>query len=53
MLKVLASFGASLAAKDLGGRSVYDVCRSEVVRVFVKLWHADHGLTLAGKPITE
>lgn len=53
MLKVLVKFGASLATKDAGGRSVFDVCRSEVVRVYIREWHAEHGLTLSGKPITE
>lgn len=53
MLKVLVKFGASLAAKDAGGRSVFDVCRSEVVRVYIREWHAERGLTLSGKPITE
>ncbi len=52
MMKVLASFGASLAAKDLAGRSVFDVCRSEVMRVYVKQWHAEHGLHISGRPIT-
>ena len=53
MLKVLTKFGASLATKDVGGRSVFDVSRSEVIRVYIKEWHASHGLTLSGKPITE
>lgn len=52
MMDVLARFGASLAAKDLGGRSVFDVCRSEVMRVYVKRWHAEHGLHISGRPIT-
>ncbi len=52
MLKVLVRYGASLAAKDLAGRSVFDVCRSEVVRVYVKNWHAEHGLHISGRPIT-
>jgi hypothetical protein len=40
MLDVLARFGASLAAKDLAGRSVFDVCRSEVCpsQCQFKLW---------------
>jgi hypothetical protein len=53
MLKVLADFGASLAVKDKAGHSVFDVCRSEVCRVFVKEWHAAHGLHISGKVITE
>ncbi len=53
MMKVLVKFGASLAAKDSGGRSVFDVCRSEVVRKYIREWHAAHGLELSGKPITE
>lgn len=53
MLKVLVKFGASLAVKDLAGRSVYDVSRSEVVRVYIKEWHAERGLLLSGKPIEE
>lgn len=53
MLKVLVKFGASLAAKDAGGRSVFDVCRSELLRAYIREWHAQHGLHLSGKPITE
>lgn len=53
MLKVLVKFGASLAAKDSGGRTVFDVARSEVVRKYIREWHAAHGLELSGKPITE
>ena len=53
MLKVLDRFNASFAAKDNAGRTVYDVCRSELLRKYVKDWHTARGLTLSGKPIVK